>query len=152
MKQYKLFLVCPALVAAIIIATTATVQADPDKVLRIVTPYIVATLDPIKSVAAGDITILGQVHAKLLRRSPDGSELLPGLAEKWESSDDGITHTFHLRDVKFSDGSPITAEDVVFSFLRLRDQEDSAYSGAFQVIDKIEATDDKTVVVELVRH
>ncbi|HVF08054.1 MAG TPA: ABC transporter substrate-binding protein, partial [Actinomycetota bacterium] len=40
---------------------------------------------------------------------------------------------------------PVTGEDVVFSYLRLRDQKDSAYGGAFQVIEDIEALDERTV-------
>lgn len=113
--------------------------------LRIATPYPVTTLDPIKSVAAGDIEILGQLYSRLLRRSPDGSELLPALAERWEESQDKLTWTFELRKANFSDGSPITAEDVVFSYTRLRDQEESAYGNAFQVIDTVEAVDERTV-------
>ncbi len=113
--------------------------------LRIATPYTVSTLDPIKSVAAGDIEVLGQIYSRLLRRTPDGKEVLPGLAEEWESSEDGLTWTFSLREAAFSDGSPVTADDVVFSFLRLRDQKDSAYPGAFQVIDDVVAVDDRTV-------
>ena len=118
-------------------------------VLRMATGSPVSTLDPIKSAAAGDIEVLGQLYSRLLRNAPDGSELLPGLAERYEVSDDGLTYTFYLRDAKFSDGSPITAEDVVFSFLRLRDQEDSAYNSMFQVIEDVEAADDKTVVFTL---
>lgn len=118
-------------------------------VLRMATGSPVSTLDPIKSAAAGDIEVLGQLYDRLLRRSPDGSELLPGLAESREVSDDGLTYTFRLRDAQFSDGSPITAEDVVFSFLRLRDQEDSAYNSMFQVIKDVVAKDEKTVVFTL---
>ena len=113
--------------------------------LRMATGAPVSTLDPIKSAAAGDIEVLGQLYARLLRNAPDGSELLPGLAESWEVSDDGLRYTFRLRDATFSDGSPLTAEDVVFSFLRLRDQEDSAYNSAFQVIEDVRAVDAKTV-------
>ena len=113
--------------------------------LRMATGAPVSTLDPIKSAAAGDIEVLGQLYARLLRNAPDGSELLPGLAESWEVSDDGLRYTFRLRDATFSDGSPLTAEDVVFSFLRLRDQEDSAYNSAFQVIEDVRAVDSKTV-------
>ena len=114
-------------------------------VLKIATPYAVSTLDPIKSVAAGDIEVLGQIYSRLTRRGPDGKEILPGLAEGWESSTDGLTCTFTLREAAFTDGSTITADDVVFSYLRLRDQEDSAYGGAFQVIGDIVALDPKTV-------
>ena len=114
-------------------------------VLRMATGAPVSTLDPIKSAAAGDIEVLGQLYSRLLRNAPDGSELLPGLAESWEVSEDELTYTFNLREAQFSDGSPITADDVVFSFLRLRDQEDSAYNSMFQVIENVEALDERTV-------
>lgn len=129
---------------------TGTPSTPPEEivrggVLKIVTPYTVSTLDPIKSVAAGDIEVLGQIYSRLTRRGPDGKEILPGLAEGWEASPDELTWTFTLRDAGFTDGSPITADDVVFSYLRLRDQEDSAYGGAFQVIEDIVALDPKNV-------
>lgn len=48
------------------------------------------------------------------------SEIVPSLAESWEISPDGLTYTFHLREgVTFSDGSPLTASDVGFTFRRL---------------------------------
>jgi peptide/nickel transport system substrate-binding protein len=137
------------IVAAVSIIVISGGQVYAKNMLRLVSAYDITTLDPIKSVDAGNIMILGQVHARLLRRSPDGMKLLPGLAEKWASSEDGFTYTFHLRDAKFSDGSSITAEDVVFSYLRLRDQEDSIYKAAFQVIDTVKAKDAKTVVFTL---
>ncbi len=49
-------------------------------------------------------------------------ELMPGLAESFELSDDGLTYTFHLREnLKWSDGRPLTAEDFVFGFKRFSD-------------------------------
>lgn len=51
----------------------------------------------------------------------------PGLAESWDVSDDQLTYTFHLRkDLKFSDGSPLTADDVAFTWTLLHDK---AYDG-----------------------
>ncbi|GKU76547.1 ABC transporter substrate-binding protein [Paenibacillus sp. L3-i20] len=52
---------------------------------------------------------------------------VPDLAEKWEVSPDNLTYTFHLRrDSKFSDGSPLTAEDVAFTWSLIFDK---AYDG-----------------------
>ena len=54
-------------------------------------------------------------HVRLVRFNADGSELQPDLAERWEMSPDGTTFTFYLRKgVKWSDGHPFTADDVVF--------------------------------------
>ncbi len=52
---------------------------------------------------------------------PDGStRIVPGLAESWQVSQDGLTYTFRLRKgVAFSNGDPLTAEDVRFTLLRL---------------------------------
>lgn len=48
--------------------------------------------------------------------------VVPGLAESWEISDDGTVYTFHLRDgLKWSDGSPLTANDFVYSYKRVLD-------------------------------
>ncbi|NEW05022.1 ABC transporter substrate-binding protein [Paenibacillus sp. SYP-B3998] len=55
----------------------------------------------------------------------------PGLAEKWDVSSDNLTITYHLRpNLKFSDGSPITADDVAFTWTILHDK---AYDGDTQV-------------------
>ncbi|MGN7456517.1 ABC transporter substrate-binding protein [Paenibacillus pasadenensis] len=61
----------------------------------------------------------------------DKGEPTPGLAEKWEASPDGLTYTFHLRpDLRFSDGSPLTADDVAFTWTILNDK---SYDGDSQI-------------------
>ena len=45
-----------------------------------------------------------------------GPDVVPGAAESWEISDDGMTYTFHLRDAKWSDGKPVTGGDFVHAF------------------------------------
>jgi peptide/nickel transport system substrate-binding protein len=58
---------------------------------------------------------------------------IPQLAEKWEISDDQLTYTFHLRPgLKFSDGSPLTAEDVAFTLTILHDK---AYDGETNIFE-----------------
>ncbi|TIT41982.1 MAG: ABC transporter substrate-binding protein, partial [Mesorhizobium sp.] len=53
------------------------------------------------------------------------------------------------RDAKFSDGSDLTADDVVFSLTRIRDDEGSLWADPFKVMDTVEATDPKTVTIKL---
>jgi len=48
-----------------------------------------------------------------------GSDIVPGAAEKWEISKDGLTYTFRLRDAKWSDGVPVTSANFVHAFVRM---------------------------------
>lgn len=66
---------------------------------------------------------LTSVYDPLVWLTPDG-EFVPGLAQEWEISDDGLKYTFHLRDdVTFHDGTPFDAEAVRFSLDRIADPE-----------------------------
>jgi peptide/nickel transport system substrate-binding protein len=143
-RPYWATLLLILLTFALTVSSPLTAQDAEETTLRIADFIVISTLDPIKSIAASDIVIFGQLYSRLTRMSSEG-ELEPGLAESWEESEDGLTYTFHLREAQFSDGSPITAEDVVFSYLRMRDQEDSAYSASFQIIADVVALDEQTV-------
>lgn len=48
-----------------------------------------------------------------------GADIVPGLAEKWEVSEDGTSYTFHLREAKFSNGKSVSSADVKYSFTRI---------------------------------
>lgn len=62
----------------------------------------------------------------LITYSADG-KAIPGVAERWDVSEDGRTYTFHLRsDAKWSDGAPVTADDFVFAWKRLVTPETAA--------------------------
>lgn len=75
----------------------------------------------------------------------------PGLAESWAVSDDELTYMFSLRtDATFSDGTPVTAEDVVFSIGLVIGPESVARRNALkEVIASVEAVDSSTVQVTL---
>jgi peptide/nickel transport system substrate-binding protein len=107
------------------------------------------TFDPIKTILNVDIWVLNNTNAFLVRANKEANEIVPDLAESWDISDDGLVYTFHLRDAKFSDGSPVTAQDAVFSLTRVRDDPESVQSAVYQIIKSVEAPDDKTVVVTL---
>ncbi len=64
--------------------------------------------------------VLRQVYDTLVYRHPTTREVVPGLAESWEISDDGLTYTFNLReDVFFHDGTPFNAEAVAANLSRI---------------------------------
>ena len=66
------------------------------------------------------------IYNRIVEFERGGTKVVPGLAEKWDISDDGKVYAFHLGDAKFSDGSPITAEDVAFSWHRMRFQQSNS--------------------------
>jgi len=80
------------------------------------------SLDPHKSESAATRELLFNVYEGLVKPDADGN-LVGAVAESWTLSDDRCTYTFSLREgVKFWDGTPVTAEDVVFSLERCRDE------------------------------
>jgi len=82
-------------------------------------------------------------HSRLLRFDKD-MKLQPDLASEWKISGDGLTYTYKLRDdVVFSDGSPLKASDVAFSYLTARDGGSSSLD--LTKIADAKATDDYTV-------
>lgn len=116
----------------------------------------VATTDDVKSVdpaIAFDTWSTAVVHA-ITRRLVDydaEAKLIPDLAEKWDTSADGKTYTFHLvTDAKFDDGTLIQAEHFVNAIKRVQDPKTaSPGSGFYENIAKVEAKDPQTLVVTL---
>ena len=70
----------------------------------------------IDSWGGGNIADIRQFgYEPLVRWSVDGSEVVPGIAKSWDISEDAKTYTFHLREgMKWSDGQPFTADDILF--------------------------------------
>ncbi|MGY6411657.1 MAG: ABC transporter substrate-binding protein [Alkalilacustris sp.] len=110
-------------------------------------------LDPTAGAAAAirEVTY-ANIFQGLTRFGPDGS-VLPSLARDWEISEDGLEYIFRLAEgVRFHDGTPMTAADVVFSLDRARAEgSTNAQPQLFAAIDSVEALDDHTVRVTLSR-
>lgn len=85
-----------------------------------------------------------------LTRFVDG-EVVPGIAESWEISEDGKTYTFHLdQDNVFSDGTPVNAEIVKKNFdAVLANKEKHNWMETYQVLDSVDVVDDYTVQLNL---
>ncbi len=93
--------------------------------------------------------IANLIYDSLLERDNTTLEYGPRLAESYEISPDHLTYTFHLRrDARFSDGEPLTAHDVKFTFERIMDPAVDAADlrNYFLNIDRCEVPDDYTVV------
>ena len=85
----------------------------------------------------------------LVRPAKDGITYEPALATKWETSADGKTWTFTLRDAKFSDGKPVVAADVKASLEMARTSPKSQWKDTYKQITDVQAVDDKTVKIIL---
>lgn len=79
-----------------------------------------ATLDPGLNQDVAGNAVDSDLFEGLLRQGPAG-ELLPGMAERREVSQDGLTWRFHLREAKWSNGDPVTAGDFVYAWRRVVD-------------------------------
>ena len=107
------------------------------------------TLDPEANSVNESIWLDQNLYSRLLQPNSTGTGLLPDLASSWTIAPNGLTYTFHLRtDAKFSNGTPVTASDVVYSINRSR-----AFAGGWgfllTAVKTITAPDAHTVVITL---
>ncbi|WML38495.1 ABC transporter substrate-binding protein [Neobacillus sp. OS1-2] len=120
------------------------------------------SLDPITTTEGEAFKVTENIFETLLEYGEKDTTVQPGLAEKWEPSEDGLTYTFHLRQgVKFHDGTDFNAEAVVFNFDRWMngDEEKFPYYTMFggykadegHVIKEVKALDEYTVQFVLKR-
>ena len=123
---------CLAIVAVLVgapafqpVATPA--PTDPPVAVAVDRPYREGVLghpesiSPLTARSQADRDLVALLFAGLVRNGPNGS-LVPDLASRWSTSDDGRTWTFELRDDAFwHDGQPVTAADVSFTIHTLQD-------------------------------
>jgi oligopeptide transport system substrate-binding protein len=97
----------------------AAVSAAP-KILNFGNGAEPQDLDPQIVTGVPEHRLIDALFEGLVMPAPDGQSLAPGVAERWETSADGRTYTFHLRaDAKWSNGDPVTARDFVASYQRM---------------------------------
>jgi len=131
-------------------AGEAAPAGDAASTLVIAIAEDTASLDPGRAFETLPSIIHKATYQTLVTFPPDSVEsVIPNLAKSWEISDDGLVYTFSLdENAKFADGSPVTAEDVVFSFNRMKNLtgNPSFLAGG---IASVEAPDAATVVLTL---
>lgn len=144
--------------------SAAPAASEGGKILSVQIGPNPETIDPALNSAVDGGNMILHTFECLLTVDQDG-KLAPGQAETWETSEDGLTWTFHLRDgLKWSDGSALTANDFVYSWRRVCDPMvaapyaetvlgmvegfSDAIGGNLEALG-VEATDDSTLVVHL---
>jgi peptide/nickel transport system substrate-binding protein len=138
-------------VPGIALATRGAAAATPVEggTLRFARSIAPTQLDPANSIIAGDVYTLDKIFEPLFITLPSG-KLTPWLASGHSVSADQKTHIFALRPgVKFSDGSPLTAADVVFSINRARTNSKGPLSFLDSAIKSVTAQGNSKVVVTL---
>lgn len=114
------------------------VTSDPD------------TLFPWKATQFQAVNVLQNLYGTLTEFDAD-LNVVPGLAESWDVSEDGLTVTFHLREgVTFADGSAFGSEDVKYSLEAIMDEATAAVARtSLASVAAVEALDEQTVVLNL---
>src|SRR5438445_5694918 len=109
----------------------------------------VSNLDPMLSSLFVDRNIHYAMYDSLVRVDPKGN-IVPWLAEKWETSSDGKTVTFTLRkDVKFQDGTTFDADSVKWNIERYKTTKESQRTGDLSSVDTVTVVDASTVKFNL---
>ncbi|GAB4539433.1 MAG: ABC transporter substrate-binding protein [Anaerolineae bacterium] len=131
-------------------ATEAPVEKKEPVILRIGWGGSPDTLNPGTAVLSEAYAVFELVYDSMVELQLDGT-FTPGLAESWDVSDDGKVWTFKIRDgVKFHDGEPLTAQDIVFTYKFYQSHEDFPYMPVYtEYFESIEAPDEHTVVIRL---
>ena len=136
--------------AALLLFGSLSCSSKPDpETLVMIIESSPANLDPRVGLDAQSERIDDLLFDDLLTRD-DHLNVQPGLAERWEIPD-SRTYIFHLRrGVKFHDGGSLTSRDVKWTFdSLLQGKIRSTKSGAYRLVDRIDAPDDSTVVFRL---
>ena len=145
--------------------TAATGDAGSISYLGVMLGTNVMSLDTDLATDGDSFEVIADCIDGLMQMDADGAAI-PAIAESYDLSDDGTTYTFHLRDAKWSNGTPVTANDFVFAWQRIcKNAGEYAYMmdeignirGAADIISgsadpstlAVTAQDDKTLVVEL---
>src|SRR5580692_12338507 len=102
-----------------LLLTTGCFRREPPADVTIINGAEPETLDPAIIVSQPDERVVKGLFEGLMRTDPKTGEPIPGLAQSYAMSPDGKTYTFHLRpNLAWSTGEPMTADDVVYSWIR----------------------------------
>ncbi len=132
-----------------VIAATGVVNADDDAPVTMTIGLLQDLSSPNVTVGylVSDYEVYNLQYATLTDKAADDFSTIPGLAESWTGSDDGLSYTYTLREgLKWSDGEPLTADDIAYTINRSRDE---AWTNHYSTVANLEATavDERTVTI-----
>jgi ABC-type transport system substrate-binding protein len=130
-------------------AEEPTATPEPAAAMELVAGWAgtaeITTLDPAQINQVLQFQITSMILSGLIHINPDLTAE-GDLAESWDVSDDGLEWTFNLREgVKWHNGDDLTADDVVFTYNRSKDPEQSIHSAVIANITDVQKVDDLTV-------
>lgn len=149
MKRLAALLVSALLLAGLM-AVAAQSKNDGGKPVTfdVGDPQGIDSMSPLIGVTLAAYEAWNIQYATLTDKAASDFHTIPGLAKSWKGSKDGRTWTYKLRDgLKWSDGQPLTAEDVAWTINTSRDEEWINHSSTTVNLDAT-ATDDTTLVVK----
>src|SRR3954469_18707590 len=98
---------------------TLVQRGNREQILHRGIGYEVPDLDPHLATGIAEGNVMHALFEGLVEEDPVDLHPVPGVAERWEVSPDGLTYTFFLREAKWSDGTPVAAQDFVSSYPRM---------------------------------
>ncbi|HKQ66515.1 MAG TPA: ABC transporter substrate-binding protein, partial [Methylomirabilota bacterium] len=143
--------------AAVLLAAPAAAQT-PREVLVVGMEAEPPGLDPGQALGLHTLRVTAEIFETLVGTANDSTDVVPGLAESWTTSSDGLVWTFKLRrGVRFHDGTPLDAAAVKFTFDRVIDPGHphnksgkwSFVSGYLATVKSVEVVDPQTVQLHL---
>ncbi|MSU69699.1 MAG: peptide ABC transporter substrate-binding protein [Opitutaceae bacterium] len=117
---YSAFLILACTLAGCLKHEPAVQSGNREQVLHRGTGYEVGDLDPQLATNIAEVDLVSALFEGLVAEDPVDLHPVPGVAERWEISPDGLAYSFHLRaDARWSDGLPVTAQDFVAAWRRI---------------------------------
>lgn len=126
--------------------------SDEKLTFTIGTSSEIRTINPFRTVNVIEGWLTASMYDSLIENDQETLEPVPGLAESWDQSEDGLTWTFTLRpELKWSDGEPLTANDFVWFANFVVDNDIGQFIEDFPYTDSITAPDDRTILWKTTR-
>ncbi len=138
-------------VPAVAGATTPAAAADAAPAVKVAIATDIDTFNPFLAILASSTGILRFQYENLVQYGVN-NEPVPGLSDKWETSPDGKTWSYHIRDgMKWSDNQPLTADDVAWTFNAVKTNPalQKANGGLVENVQSVTAKDASTLELTL---